>query len=352
MPFNRPTLADLVGRVRDDIDTRMPGADSRLRRSVLDVLARIHAAATSGLYAFLDWIWRQVFPDTAEAAQLNRWAAIWGVTRKTATAASGAVQLTGDNGVLVPADTALLRSDGVEYRTALAATIDGGIAVVQVAAVDAGGTGNAEPGQHLTFASPVAGVGAIATVSADGLAGGSAEEGDDALRARLLDRIRRPPHGGNQSDYERWALEHAEVTRAWVYPQLLGPGTVSIYFVMDGRGDPIPGPADVASVQAYIDGLRPVTAAVSVFAPIPEPLDLTIQAVPPSDAVKAAIAAEIADLLYREAEPGGTILISHIREAISVAAGETDHVVDSPIGNVTAEPGKIHVPGVITWAAL
>ena len=56
------------------------------------------------------------------------------------------------------------------------------------------------------------------------------------------------------------------------------------------------------------------------------------------------------DLLRRESEPGGTILVSHIREAISIAAGEMDHELQLPSGNVVFGTGKIAVPGIITWA--
>jgi uncharacterized phage protein gp47/JayE len=349
MPFNRPTLTALVDRARDDIDARLPGADSRLRRSVLDVLARIHAAATSGLYGFLDWIWRQIFPDTAEAEQLARWAAIWGIARKAAVPAAGNIGLVGVNGSIVPLDTALLRSDGAEYRTTAVATIAGGVAVVAVAASEPGLAGNAAAAQKLTFASPVAGVNAIATVAGGGLAAGADEEDDDSLRARLLTRIRRPPHGGNAADYERWALEVAGVTRAWVYPLQLGPGTVSIAFVMDGREDIIPTGPDVDLVAAHIDEVRPVTADVTVFAPIAAPLDFLIHAVPPSPAVQAAIDAELTDLLARESSPGGTLLISHMREAISIAAGELDHTLVAPAANVVSDPGEIAVMGDITW---
>ncbi len=89
---------------------------------------------------------------------------------------------------------------------------------------------------------------------------------------------------------------------------------------------------------------------MTVVAPIAVPLNFTISGLNPSNqTVKDAIAAELADLLAREAAPGGTILISHIREAISVAAGEYDHVLTSPSANVTHTTGQIAVMGTITW---
>jgi uncharacterized phage protein gp47/JayE len=351
MPFNRPILSTLIERARDDFDARLPGADSRLRRSVLDVLARVHAAATNGLYGFLNWISLQVFPDTAETEQLARWAAIWGVSRKASVPAAGGVDVTGANGSAIPAGTTLVRSDSVEYLTTADAVIAGGVATLQVEAIDAGVGGNAAAAQRLVFSSPVAGVNANATIAAGGLTGGADEEADESLRARLLDRIRRPPHGGNADDYRRWTLEVPEVTRAWVYPLQLGPGTVTVVFVMDGREDMIPTVDDVADVQAYIDVLRPVTADVTVIAPAPVALDFTISAAPPTAEVQAAVVAELEDLLFREAEPGGTILISHIDEAVSLAAGELDHDVTTPAGNVTAAVGSIFVMGAVTWVA-
>ena len=49
MTLVRPTLSALIERARSDIETRLPGADSRLRHSVLDVLARTMAGAAAGI---------------------------------------------------------------------------------------------------------------------------------------------------------------------------------------------------------------------------------------------------------------------------------------------------------------
>jgi hypothetical protein len=163
-------------------------------------------------------------------------------------------------------------------------------------------------------------------------------------------RLRNPVRGGAASDYVSWALEVAEVTRAWVYENWNGLGTVKVLFVMDGRPDIIPTGDDVTLVAAHIAPLRPVCADVTVAAPIATPLDLTIHLVPDTTATRAAVSAELADLIAREAEPGGTILLSHIREAISLAAGETDHTLTVPSGNVTAAAGHISTFGTITWA--
>lgn len=351
MPFDRPTLTDLIDRAAADIESRLPGGDARLRRSNLSVLARVHSGAVHGLYGYLSWLALQLMPDTAELEHMDRWADIWGVTRKPATAAEGNVTLAGTNTSVISAGTTLQRSDGAQFTVDADATITGGTATAAVTAVVPGASGNTAASATLTIVSPIAGVNSIATVAAGGIAGGADSESDDALRARLLDRIQEPPHGGADFDYVKWALEIPGVTRAWCFPLEMGLGTVTVRFVRDEDVSIIPDAGEVAAAQAHIDALRPVTADVYVVAPSAVPLNLTISGLSPSSTtVRDAIAAELADLLRREAVPGGTILLSHLREAISIAAGEYNHTLTTPSADVTHTTGQIAVLGTITWA--
>lgn len=349
MPFSRPDLPTLINRAEADIETRLPGADARLRRSNLNVLARVHSGAAHGLYGYQEWIARQVIIDTADGDMLARHASIWGVERKAASPAIGMISVTGTNGAIIPADSTLTRSDGAEYSTDAEATISGGAATIAVTAVVGGQAGNAAAASMLSFDTPIAGVSATATVGAGALTGGADIEADDDLRTRLLARIQAPPHGGAQHDYVAWALEVPGVTRAWVYPAELGLGTVTVRFVRDDDASQIPDAGEVTAVQAYIDSVRPVTADVTVAAPIAVPLNFTIDIVPDTAAIRAAIEAELRDLLRRESEPGATILLSHIGEAISLATGENDHILTAPAANVTHAIGEMATFGAITW---
>ena len=352
MPFNRPTLEELIERDIADIESRLPSSDARLRRSNLNVLSRIHSGVAHGLYGFLDWMSKQLLPDTSEVEFLDRQASIYNITRKAATKSTGSITFTGTNTTVIPINTIVQRSDAVEFMTDAEATISGGVASVAVTAVVAGTNSNTAASSAANLVTPIAGVNSAATVNSGGLANGTDTETDDALRIRLLDRIQQPPHGGADFDYTKWALEVAGVTRAWVYAQELGLGTVSVRFVVDDHESSIiPDSTKVTEVQDYIDALRPVTAAVTVVAPVAVPLDLTITGLSPATStVQAAVTAELTDLLRREAEPGGTILISHIREAISVAAGEVDHALTTPSADVTHSTGEIAILGTITWA--
>lgn len=348
--FSRPSLADIIQRVRNDVLSRL-STDDVLRRADAEVYARVMGGVAHGLYGFIEWLSDQVIYDTAELEYLERWCSIWGITRKPAAAATGSVTFAVQAGAVIPAGTLLQALDGVQYQTTADATITAPTATAPVAAVVAAAAGNRATGQSLSLVSPVVGVQSTATAGL--LSGGADIETDDALRGRLLSRIQQPPQGGASYDYTTWALEVSGVTRAWVAPQELGLGTVTVRFVRDNDGSGaaiIPDASEVAAVQAYIDARRPVTAQVTVVAPAAVPINFQIQGLTPNNAtVQAAVQAELQDLLTREAVPGGSILLSHIRAAISAAAGETDYVLVAPAANVTNTVGNMSTMGTITW---
>ena len=349
MPFSRPSLSDLIGRIRSGILSRL--TNEQLRRSDAEVYGKVLAGASHELHGHLQFIAQQIIYDTAESEYLDRWASIWLTTpRIPAAAAAGQVAFTGTNGIVIPAGTVLVRNDGAEYETDAEVTIASGTATADITALVAGVNGNEETGSTFTLSTPITGVNSDATVGEDGITGGADEEDDASLRARLIARIQQPPHGGASHDYEAWALEVAGVTRAWVYPNELGLGTVTVRFVREDDDSIIPDAAEVEAVQEYIDARRPVTADVTVVAPIAVALDFNIALAPNTTAVREAVEEELTDLLRREAEPGGTVLLSHIREAISIALGETDYTMSAPSADITHSTGEIAVMGTITWS--
>lgn len=353
MAFIRPTLKALITRTTADLASRLELQGALLRRSPTRKLAMVWAGLVHSLHGHLDYLSRQFLTSTAEAEELDKHGSEYSMTRKAAVFAAGSVTFTGVNASVIPAGTPLQRSDGVEYKTGAEVVIAAGTATATVTAAVAGVDGNADTGVVLNLVSALAGVNSAATVAAPGITNGADTESDDDYRARILARKRNPPQGGAIADYEKWALEVASVTRVWIYPGHMGIWTVGVTFVLDD--DPasiIPNAAKVTEVQTYLDDdtRKPVTAEVIVFAPVAVPLNPQIQLTPNTAAVQAAVTAQLKDLLKREGRPGpSTLLHSHIREAISIAAGEENHVLVSPAADIAYATGQIPTLGAITW---
>ena len=104
-------------------------------------------------------------------------------------------------------------------------------------------------------------------------------------------------------------------------------------------------------VFAHIDGVRPVTAHLYVYAPEIKPVNIKISGLLPDDAeVRAAVQQELRDLFAREGAPGQRIYLSHIRAAISAALGEEDHTVVLPTSDpIPDSNNELLSLGEITW---
>jgi uncharacterized phage protein gp47/JayE len=352
MAFDRPSLAALITRIEADFVSRLELEGALLRRAVVRVLARVVAGATHMLHGHLEYVARQIFPDLSDDAFLVRQAALYGLAKTSPGYAQATLDLTGTDTSVVPEGTIFLRADGVEYETDAEVEIgDGfptGTAEVDVTAVLAGEDGTLTAGVVLTLESPIAGVDSSATV-AESLTDGSDEETTDELRVRLLARLDEPPHGGTSADYVAWAKEVSGVTRVWVDPGGLGAGTVVVRFVRDNDASPIPDAGEVSDVQDKLDEEAPAHATPTAVAPTALARDFTITIDPDTSDIRDAVEAELEDLLLREGEPGGTILLSAIRTAIGTSAGVEDYTLTSPVADVTHTANQIPTMGVITW---
>jgi uncharacterized phage protein gp47/JayE len=357
MPWSTPTLKQTRIMVRDAIHGTLPGSDANIPNSLLRVMADAMGALCHLTLQYIDWLSKQLLPDTAETEWLDRHGQIWlvnsdgSIGRKQATLAKGTIAITGNVGVVVPANTLLQNSDQLGFETTDQVVI-GGVTSVPVRALDPGAQGNLSIGAPMAFVTPPTGVDQTAKVIT--LAGGADVETDEELRARILLRIQQPPMGGDKTDYEAWALEVPGVTRAWCDPLELGMGTVVLRFMMDDlRADNggIPLAEDVAAVQAYIDTKRPVAVKdMFVVAPIPYPINMHItELVNDTPSTRANIEQNLRNMLFDRAFPGGTIYASWVEGAIADAVG-VDHFELIFMTQVMPSPGHLGVLGSIIYA--
>lgn len=366
MPFLRKTRRELLTETAQDFNAQLPGTDAMLRRSVVGVLSYVHGMALDALYAALNWLSRQIIPTTADLDYLLRWARLFlPVPRLDATFAFGTASVAVTGSPTIDEGTLLRRGDGALFAASTDSTISGGVLTVSIMAQVAGLAGNTAPSTVLSLITPIAGVPSLLTVSSSGLTGGAEIETPASVLARLQRRVQTPPQGGSGNDYINWAFDaHPGVTRAWCYPLENGPGSVTVRFMCDAAyDDGIPLSGDVLIVSNYIESVRPVGGSRTYVAPVADPLDFEISGLAPNTtAIKAAIAASLADLIRKEATPGGnywqgyttvsggTLLLSHIVEGIASVPGVNDFTLVSPSANVTAPLGHIVTLGDFTWS--
>jgi uncharacterized phage protein gp47/JayE len=240
---------------------------------------------------------------------------------------------------------------GVTYQTLAQLSLGNAPTEIPIQALDAGALGNLEAGVALSLQTPVTGVTGATVVA---LEGGTDDETDDELRARILKRIREPPMGGDATDYEQWALAVPGVTRAWAAPQEMGIGTCSVRFMMDdlrADNDGFPLPEDVDAVQAYLNKVRPVTVKQCyVLAPLKQPIDFHILNLnPDTEAIRAGIQTSIEQMLYLSAAPGRTIFAAWKYTAIMNAPGVISFDMASCADDVMPDGGHMAMLGDIYY---
>lgn len=352
MAFGRPTLTQLVDRIHADFVSKLELTGAVLRRSIIYVMTRVFAGAVHMRHAHLEYLGKQLFPDKSDEEFLVRQASLFGLSKTAPTQARALANFSGTDTTVIPAGTVVASDAGFEYTTDAEVEITSGTAAAEITAVLAGSDSNLIDGVVLSLQTPISGVDSaveVPSVISDGID----QESTEDLRARLLSRMSDPPMGGSDADYITWAKEVSGVTRVWVTPLGLGPGTVVIRFVRDNDGAGsaiIPSGGEISDVQAYIDPLAPAHATVTVSAPTYSPDNFTFSAISPDTAeMKAAVEAELTDLYQRKAEPGRTMLISEIRTAIGGTPGLTDYTLTSPSADVTHTSTQLPGVGTLTW---
>jgi uncharacterized phage protein gp47/JayE len=361
MTFVVPKLAELSQRARLIIANATEGATIDLWPNLFPILAKIFALLGKEWHLRVAFLYKQLFASTADEVWLVRHGFELGITRIPAKVATGFVTVECPSGTVVPFGITYRRADGALFRTRTSAIGTGAATSLEMEALEAGVVGNTDAGQTLSLVDTglISGLGEVVTVSAGGLGGGADVETVEALRQRILDRKRNPPQGGSATDWIRWTKESSgAITRVFVDSFLGDAREVWICFLRSDRANGIPTPADVAAVQAYVDDpvRRPVTARVSVVAPDPQVVSITIAGLSPdTPAIRAAIEAELDAVFADRVAPATpsqsfTLWRAWLSEAISRATGETKHTLAIPATDLTySTGGQMPVRGPISY---
>lgn len=304
------------------------------------VRASAVAAAVESLHQHIWWLARQHFPDTADPDYLERQAALYGLSRKPAATATGTVALTGTPATVVSAGLLLQTANGQQYELTENTAIGGGGTVnVAAWALLSGPDANLSPADPLTIVVPVVGIASAVVVTLDG---GDVAEDDTSLRARLLERMRNAPAGGNSADYVRWATEVAGVGQAWCFGGRRGLGTVDVAIMAP---DGLPSAGLLEAVEDYIEEHRPVTSDVLVLQPDLVAVNITATVLLSGVSIASAQAsAAVAISAYiAQLAPGDTVYKSRISAAIQDVPGVVNVVVTAPAADVVTAVDALHL---------
>lgn len=319
MPFQIPTLPTLIDRVKGDMNAHMGNLTAFVRYSVLWVLSYVIAGISWGMYLAIEAASRDSIPDTATGTVLDRWCRIFGIYRVAPTFATGEVAWLGVSGATL-ADGSIARwtAAGLNYEVVGDYTWPStGALNVTVRAITAGSASNYlyVSGALVELVSAPAGVASSGIVQSPGLLGGADRESDASLLARLLHRLRNPPHGGCPSDYVTWVKETPGVSADLVWPHGLDEGValpgIDLYFTVIDSGDNgtvRPSSGQIAAVAAYLPGVKPMTAQPVPKAPTAKVVTLAITAsLAPgvsSATAKSAIRRAVQTVMRTAAETG------------------------------------------------
>lgn len=245
------------------------GLDQAQGSMAYDLIAPL-AIEIGKLWTNLDQVVTFGFAQTTYGLFLDARAEEHGVTRKIATVATGTVTLSGANGTLVPAGTQVSNTvlagspdEPVVFQTDAAGTVAAGTVDVAVTAVSTGAAGNLPAASIDRMVTVVSGITAVTNAAAT--TGGTDEEDDETLRARLLAAIAAREGAGTSDDYVTWALQVSGVGAATCEPLWSGAGTVRV-MILDT--DLQPASAQLQTdVDTYIQTLRPIGASVTIATP-------------------------------------------------------------------------------------
>lgn len=210
----------------------------------------------------------QRMPDTAVGTDLDRVASIWGLSRRPAGGSSGFIILDSTASTTIATGAQLTDGAGLRYEVTAGGTY-ADADVIPVSAVDTGFATNLEAGETLQWVSAPAYANTKALVASGGLTNGVDAETDETLRARLLSRLQNAPSTGNWEHVAQFAEESwPTVQKAFVYPALQGPGTVSVAVTAaptaTNKSRALSSTTVTNKVKPYIEGNMPEHVLVNV----------------------------------------------------------------------------------------
>jgi uncharacterized phage protein gp47/JayE len=355
VPFKRDSLAALLDRIYANYTGLFRPLDKTPRQNLLKVFASVDAGIYHQLLGDLDFLSKQIFPDTAEGEYLREH---WSnkITLLYAVAALGEITMSGAANKPIPSGVVFQAASGEKYYLANASRLDaGGRAAVAVKAENPGRQGNLAAGEKLSIVSAIpVGIDSEAVVSGNGIVGGSDAETDEEYLSRVLAMLRNPSRYGKKDDFAQWARDaSAEVSAAWEFKNFGVFGAVLVQVIKGNQTNGVCPVDNLAEVRNYISGVAP-PVLFDVRTPTVVPVNPSVSLLPHEDSQASRSLAEshMKSWMQLSAKPGVRITAGALRLAVIDGVAITDAAVkigDSTVGIVATTILEFPYIGEIIW---
>lgn len=260
-----PSLQALIYRARATFKSKT-GVDN----PAIEAFAAAIGGVAFGQYAYADYLFKQMNPETADEEWLSLHAARHKADRIPSFFAMGTANFLQTNGVIsIPVGTLVKTSDGKEYQVT---SVTNSSEPVPIKAMEPNVVGNLPAGETLYLISAVTGLNPDSIIS-NAIEGGADLEDVDHWRDRIVLAFNEKQAVGRLTDYEFWAKSaHTDIDYAWGLDNTPLLGQVTVY-IGQRENNPILAPQINVVAQNYIDANR--LAGCHVFVKTPR-----IKAVP------------------------------------------------------------------------
>lgn len=299
-----PSAATIRSRIISDIEGALGQTTPFLPKSWNKAIAGAITGVVILLYNATLWVYKQIFPETADYQSLVLLGKLVGISPRNAVKAVIVARVFGTDGENVITGTTYFKSvTGSVYQVTTGGTIAGGYFDCTLTALTAGDAGNIADGEALSIITPDPVLTGSATVQSTTTEGDD-QESEEQFRARVISRYKKRITGGSTADYELWGLEAPHFI--WVSP-VAGdvPGSVWVFGEVDNQVDGIPDAGQLATLLQYIEidpetGLqsrRPIGDEVTCFPISRKVFDFTINIQDATTQTKADIEQALSDYL-------------------------------------------------------
>lgn len=246
-----PSIQEISDRIYTDITGKINQGIPTLPLSFVKVLSAALAALFFLKYLAIIWVYRQIFPATADYENLVLHGAVVDTTPVSAVQAVLLCDIDG-SGAQVSAGTLFTGTNNIVYRVVSTVPIVGGTAPdVQLLALTSGDIGNLENGEILNIASVDLGLDGTALV-VDTLTSGADAESDESFSERVALRYRTRYINGSTSGYAQNGLECPNFIWVGPYAHPTLPGAINIFGKVDNQVGGIPTQAQLNELLDYV----------------------------------------------------------------------------------------------------